>query len=117
MSNIGNKEVLAKNLLYYIERCGRDQKEIAETIGVAPSTFNEWVKAKKYPRIDKIEMLSNYFGVLKSDLIEDHADKNPPQETKLKEGEQLMLDLFRLVPEDKQRLVIEMIRAALKTKE
>ena len=25
---------------------------------------------KKYPRIDKIEMMSNYFGIDKSDLIE-----------------------------------------------
>lgn len=71
MSNIGNKEAFAKNLSYYLELCGRDQKEVAAQIGVAPSTFNEWIKAKKYPRIDKIEMLANYFGILKSDLIEE----------------------------------------------
>ena len=40
-------------------------------VGVAPSTFNDWVKGKKYPRIDKIEMLANFFGILKSDLIEE----------------------------------------------
>jgi repressor LexA len=28
------------------------------------------LKAKKYPRIDKIELLANYFGISKSDLIE-----------------------------------------------
>ena len=47
MSNIGNKETFAKNLSYYLQRSGRDQKEVAEVVGVAPSTFNEWVKAKK----------------------------------------------------------------------
>ena len=26
----------------------------------------------KYPRIDKIEMLARYFGIMKSDLIEEH---------------------------------------------
>ena len=46
MSNIGNKETFAKNLSYYLNRCGKDQKEVAEVVGVAPSTFNEWVKAK-----------------------------------------------------------------------
>ena len=75
MSNLGNKEVFAKNLAFYVARSGRDQREIAETVGVAASTFNEWVKGKKYPRIDKIEMLANYFGVLKSDLIEDSDAK------------------------------------------
>ena len=117
MSSIGNKEIFAKNLSYFIKRCGKDQKEIAEIIGVAPSTFNEWVKAKKYPRIDKIEILANYFGILKSDLIEEKAEKNPPVEPKLTEGEKMLLDLFRQVPEDKQQLVLQMIEVALKTKE
>ena len=58
MSNLGNKEIFAKNLAFYLERSGRDQKEVAEVVGVAPSTFNEWMKAKKYPRIDKIEILA-----------------------------------------------------------
>ena len=114
MSNIGNKETFAKNLSYYLNVCGRDQKEVADYLGVAPSTFNEWVKAKKYPRIDKIELLANYFGILKSDLIEDKNGKeNSPAEPKLTEREQILLDLFRRVPEDQQQLVVQMIRAAL----
>lgn len=117
MSNIGNKETFARNLSYYLNKCGRDQKEVAEVVGVAPSTFNEWVKAKKYPRIDKIEILANYFGILKSDLIEDKEEKTPPEEPKLSEGEKMLLDLFRLVPKDKQRMVLDMIRVALKPKE
>lgn len=70
MSNLGNKAIFAENLLYYVERSGRTQRELAEMVGVSAPTFNEWTKAKKYPRIDKIEMLSRIFGILKSDLIE-----------------------------------------------
>lgn len=73
MSNIGNKQTIAKNLNYYIERSGKTQRELAEVVGVAPSTFNDWTKGKKYPRIDKIEILANYFGILKSDLIEEKS--------------------------------------------
>ena len=36
-------------------------------------TFSDWINAKTYPRIDKIELLANYFGVLKSDLVEDKS--------------------------------------------
>ena len=115
MSNIGNKEIFAKNLTYYVERSGKDQKVIAEVIGVAPSTFNEWMKAKKYPRIDKIEMLANYFGILKSDLIEEADEKkDPPTELQLSEGEKMMLELFRRIPEDRQAAALELLRAALK---
>ena len=118
MSNIGNKEIFAKNLAYYLARSGRDQKEVAETVGVAPSTFNEWMKAKKYPRIDKIEMLANYFGILKSDLIEEvREDGYSPSEPQLTEGERVLLDLFNRVPEDQQQLVLQMIRAALGSRE
>lgn len=115
LSNIGNKEIFAKNLAYYLEKSGRDQKVVAEVVGVAPSTFNEWMKAKKYPRIDKIEMLANYFGVLKSDLIEEVSENGySPSEPQLTEGEKLMLELFRRIPEDRQSAALELLRAALK---
>ena len=118
MSNLGNKEIFAKNLAYYLERSGRDQKEVAEVVGVAPSTFNEWMKAKKYPRIDKIEMLANYFGILKSDLIETVSENGySPSEPQLTEGEKVLLDLFNRVPKDQQQLVLQMIRAALGSRE
>ena len=74
MSNLGNKEVMAKNIRYYVEKSGKTQKEMCEILGVSTSTFNDWVRAKKYPRIDKIEMMANFFGILKSDLIEDKSE-------------------------------------------
>lgn len=74
MTGLGNRDIFAKNLTYYINRSGKTQKEIAEVMGVAPSTFNNWAKGMKYPRIDKIEKLANFFGVLKSDLIEDKEE-------------------------------------------
>ena len=115
MSNLGNKEIFAKNLAYYLEKSGRDQKEVAEVVGVAPSTFNEWMKAKKYPRIDKIEILANYFGILKSDLIEIVSeDGYSPSEPVLTEGEKTMLELFRLIPEDRQPEALDLLRVALK---
>ena len=71
MSSIGNKEILAKNLSRYVEMSGRSKRALAEEFGVAYSTFNDWTNGKKYPRIDKIELMANYFKILKSDLIEE----------------------------------------------
>lgn len=115
MSDIGNKEIFAKNLLYYINRHNVEQKEIAEAIGVAPSTFNEWVKGKKYPRIDKVEKLANYFGILKSDLIESHDEADSLKTISITEGESKLLELFRKVPENQQQMVLQMISVALKS--
>lgn len=71
MSAEWSKDVFAKNLKRYMNAFGKNQKEMAEIVGVSAPTFNEWLKAKKYPRIDKIEKLAHYFGILKSDLIEE----------------------------------------------
>ena len=115
MSSIGNKEIFARNLKYYLEMTGKTQKEIAHYLQVNPSSVNDWVKAKKYPRIDKIELLSIYFGILKSDLIEDKGKSmTPPQVQKLTEGEELLLELFRQIPEDAQKMYLEVLRASLK---
>ena len=71
MSNMDNKEILARNLKKYIERSGKDRKELAAIWGYPYSTVSEWVNGKKYPRIDRIEVMADYFGILKSDLIEE----------------------------------------------
>lgn len=82
MTNLGNKEVFAKNLAYYVERSGKSQKDLAAMVGVATSTFNDWMKGKKYPRIDKIEMLANIFKILKSDLIEERTAEHREMQEK-----------------------------------
>ena len=81
MSNLGNREIFARNLKFYTETSGKTQKELSVIVGVATSTFNDWVKAKKYPRMDKIEILADYFRILKSDLIEDKSQQ--PTQSKL----------------------------------
>lgn len=68
---IGNKRVFANNLQHYMDVIGKSRKEVCSDLGIAYSTFTEWCAGKKYPRIDKIEMLADYFGIQKSDLIED----------------------------------------------
>lgn len=72
MSELGNKEIFSKNLRLYMKKAGKDRTQICDDLGFKYTTFADWYKGNKYPRIDKIEMLANYFGILKSDLIEDH---------------------------------------------
>ena len=74
-NTVWSKEVFAKNLRMYMDIAGKNQKEMAAIAGVSAPTFNDWLKAKKYPRIDKIERLANYFGILKSDLIEEKGEE------------------------------------------
>ena len=74
MSDFGNKEVFSENLLRYIALSGKTRRDIIGDLGVSESSFNGWCRGEYYPRIDKIEMLADYFGCSKSDLIERHTD-------------------------------------------
>lgn len=76
MASIGNMQVMAENLQYYMQIYNLSQKELAEIAQVKESTFSEWVNAKKYPRIDKVELMANYFGINKSGLIEKRNTQN-----------------------------------------
>lgn len=71
MANEWSKDVFSKNLKKYMAQSGKNQKEMAEMVGVSAPTFNEWINGKKFPRIDKIQKLADYFGIQKSDLIEE----------------------------------------------
>ena len=112
-----NKNIFASNLKKYMEVKGKSRNDISEALGISYFTVSDWVNGKKYPRMDKVEMLANYFGIQKSDLIENKTVKNTPEEPKLSEGEKIMLDLFRRVPNEQQQLVLQMIRAALGSQE
>lgn len=82
MSNIGNKEVMAKNLKYYIAMSGKDRRELCEMWGFPYSTVTEWINGRKYPRIDRIEVMADYFGILKSDLIEEKTEEHREMQKK-----------------------------------
>ena len=68
---IENKEVMAKNIRKYMEINGVNATEICNALNFKHNTFSNWINAKIYPRIDKIEMLANFFGVSKAALVED----------------------------------------------
>lgn len=72
MTSLGNKEVMSKNLKYYVKHSNKGRKQICNDLNVSYSTFTDWYNGNKYPRIDKIELMADYFGIQKSDLIEEH---------------------------------------------
>ena len=111
-----NKNVFAYNLKRQMELNGKSRNDIAQALNISYFTVSDWVNGKKYPRMDKVEMLASYFGILKSDLIEvKNEETNSPDQLKLTEGEEMLLKLFRQVPEKNQAMVLEMIRAAVNT--
>jgi transcriptional regulator with XRE-family HTH domain len=63
---------------------------------------------------DKIVLLSKALEVSPSYLFGWEEKKSSPSEPELTEGEQLMLQLFRQIPKDRQAEALELLRVALK---
>ena len=73
MSELGNKDIMAKNIQFYMHKNQKTRQDMCDALGVKYTTFTDWVKGNSYPRIDKIELMANYFGISKADLVEDHT--------------------------------------------
>lgn len=90
------------------------QETLAKLCGTTKQTIfkyeNEIVTNIPY---DRITLLSKALNVTPAYLF--GWDKESPREPELTEGEKMLLDLFRQVPEDQQKLVLQMIRAALES--
>lgn len=76
MSNLGNKKIMATNIQYYMDKFEKSRQDMCEALGVKYTTFTDWVKGNSYPRIDKIELMANYFGISKADLVEEHVSSS-----------------------------------------
>ena len=61
---------MADNIKRLLSAKGLNPRQLAIALDFKYTTVNDWVNAKTYPRIDKIEMLANFFNVSKSDLVE-----------------------------------------------
>ena len=109
-----NKNIFAANLQKQMELKGVSRNDICNALGISYFTVSDWVNGKKYPRMDKVEMLANYFGIKKSDLIEDKRAKDTPDKFELTEGEKMFIELFRQIPEGEREMFVEVLRARLK---
>ena len=99
-----------------IEESGKSYQDLERLTGVKKSSLQRYASGvtTKIP-LDVIEKLSIAFDVSQEYLMGWEEKESSPSEPQLTEGETLLLELFRRVPEDRQELVLQMIRAALGT--
>ena len=107
-TDLGNQEIFSRNLKKYIVSSGEKQKNIAKAVGVSTGTFCDWVNLRAYPRMDKLQALADYFGIKKSDLVEDNTleDEGAAEDRKV-------LELFHQVPKEKREFVLSLIQTTI----
>ena len=100
---------------------GIRQADLCKLAKVPKSSLSLYLSGAYEPKQDRIYDMAKALNVSEAWLMgydvpmERQEQKKSPEEPQLTEGEKTMLELFRLVPEDKQQLVLQMIRVALNT--
>ena len=99
-----------------IEESGKSYQELEKLTGVKKSSLQRYASGTttKIP-LDVIAKLSIAFNVSQEYLMGWEVKENSPSEPQLTEGEKVLIDLFRRVPEEHQQMVLQMIRVALDT--
>ena len=98
------------------------QSELCEITKIPKSAISQYISGSFEPKQDRIYLIAQALDVSEAwlmgyDVPMDRGKKNSPDKVELTEGEKMLLDLFKRVPEDKQKMVLQMIRVALNSKE
>ena len=103
---------------------GMNMTEFAQLLGTSKQVIARYEKGENTPKITTVDHYAKVLGVSLQYLINENCtDRNGNDDTTktpsatLTEGEEMLLDLFRKVPEEKQQAVLDMIRFALKIQE
>ena len=75
MSNEQYKTIFFKNLQKYMELNNKNQMDLMNDLNLSSSTISNWCTGLKLPKMDSIQMLADYFGILKSDSLEEKENE------------------------------------------
>ena len=116
---------------------GMKQSELCKLANIPKSSISQYISGAFEPKQDRIYLMAQALNVSEAWLMgydvpmERQVKKASPSESSLTEGEQMWLELYRRtsedtrdllfnmmasfdrIPQDQQRLVLQMIRAAL----
>lgn len=70
MSEEMYKKIFSENLKHYMEINNKTQVDLVNDLNFDKSTVSTWCNGTRLPRMDKVEILANYFNIKRSELIE-----------------------------------------------
>lgn len=124
--------MIGKRIKALREERGISQRDLANLCQISKSSIDAYETERRNPKREALEAIADVFNVDieylqgKTDVRNSVANslgfasleewyKKTHAEPKLSEGEEMLLDLFRRIPEEQQKMVLDMIRAALNT--
>lgn len=103
-----DKRIFSANLQHFMELHKETQADVAKLLGISKSNVTSYIRGEQVPRMDKIAILCNHYGVNVSDLLE--RKKAAPETPG---AEKQLLEIFRQLDDEGQRLAVGMMKTLL----
>ena len=73
---LGPREIFCKNMKRLMHEKSVDQTRIVNALSVTASTVSDWVNGKKYPRVEAMQRLAEFFECTLFDLTMDAQEES-----------------------------------------
>lgn len=90
---MGGYRVFANNLKRFMKLYGMSQRELAKLCDVSQQSVSLWLAGDRLPRMGKLQIIADYFGVLKSELLEDNTSDSIDRTQRIKKLYSIISDL------------------------
>lgn len=104
--DIGSREVFVRNITMLMSERRIRQVDIAKALSASTTTVSDWVNGKKYPRIDTMQKLADFFEVSMKELTTERGDETIEART--------FTRYFQQLNEDQKRFVIQSMKGLLR---
>ena len=112
MSDLTIREIFPKKLMYYMSENNKTRNDIVRDLGFKYSTIRDWEKGLTVPRMDKVELLANYFHCTTADLLQE-TEKPIAADDGLSENKRILMDLVKDVPDEKAGMILRVLQSML----
>lgn len=100
------KKVFSNNLKFYMNLNNKSQVDIINDLGINKSAISTWCNGTRLPRMDKVDMLAKYFGINRSDLIEEKKHSTTPVNNYyLSDSEKEHIEKYKTIDDDGKKIV------------
>ena len=66
--------IVGKNIKRLAYEHGKTQTDISRDLNISKSTVSSWMNGTRVPKMNKVDILCEYFGCKRSDIMEEKTD-------------------------------------------
>ena len=103
-----------ERIKYLLDKENMSVRELGRLTNIPQTTINRYLSVTNAKiTLPKLKLIAAALKVTPSYLMGWTEEEKPAASDELSEGEKILIELFRQIPEEQQKMVLQMIRVAI----